>query len=175
MIYVAIVGPGDSASVRDTAHAHSVGALCAARGWITLTGGRNCGVMAAAAEGASSVGGTSIGILPGSDRSDAADALTASLPTGLGEARNAVLVSAADGVIACGLSAGTLSEMALAVAGRRPLALVQPGDAEMALLSSIAPGLVWIASSAEDAVEWMARQLVTSAGPDQRPRHRADS
>jgi uncharacterized protein (TIGR00725 family) len=155
-ICVAVVGPGDSASARDVADARSVGALCAARGWITLTGGRNAGVMAAAAEGASSAGGISIGVLPGADRSDASPSLTASLPTGLGEARNAVLVTAADGVIACGMSPGTLSEIALAVKAKRPIALVRPDGA---LPAGLGGGEVFTADSAAAAVEWMERQI----------------
>lgn len=159
MIYVAIVGPGERASDRAIADARSVGALCATRGWMTLTGGRDSGVMAAAAEGATSAGGMCIGILPGSDRSEAAASLTASIPTGLGEARNAVLVSAASGVIACGMSAGTLSEIGLAVAAHRPLVLVRPGEAEVTMLSSLRGEPAFVASSAEEAVDWMARQL----------------
>lgn len=164
MIYIAIVGPGESASARDTEDAYSVGALCAARGWITLTGGRDSGVMAAAAGGATSAGGMCIGILPGADRAEAAASLTASIPTGLGEARNAVLVSAATGVIACGMSAGTLSEIALALASHRPLALVRPGEAEVTMLSRLRGEPAFVASSAEAAVEWMARRLEDDAG-----------
>lgn len=164
MIYIAIVGPGERATARAIADARSVGAHCAARGWITLTGGRDSGVMAAAAEGATSAGGMCIGILPGSDRSEAAASLTASIPTGLGEARNAVLVTAASGVIACGISAGTLSEIALALAARRPLALVRPGDAEVALFNSMRMDSAFVASSAQEAVDWMARQLEDNVG-----------
>lgn len=155
-IYVAVVGPGDSATARDIADARSVGALCAARGWIILTGGRNAGVMAAAADGASSAGGVSIGVLPGADRSEAAPSLTASLPTGLGEARNAVLVTAADGVIACGMSPGTLSEIALAVKAGRAVALVLPDGK---IPAGLGPQALFAADSAEAAVEWMERQI----------------
>ena len=159
VIYIAVVGPGDGASARDIAHARSVGALCATRGWITLTGGRNAGVMAAAAEGASSGGGVSIGVLPGPDRSEAAPSLTASLPTGLGEARNAVLVTAADGVIACGMSPGTLSEIALALKARRPVALVRADVEAAALVAGLGSETVFAADSAETAVEWMESEI----------------
>ena len=155
-IYVAVVGPGDGATARDIADARSIGALCAARGWIVLTGGRNAGVMAAAAEGASSSGGVSIGVLPGADRNDAAPALTVSLPTGLGEARNAVLIAAADAVLACGMSAGTLSEIALAIQARRPVALL---GADAALLAGLGRGVVLTADSPEAAMEWIDGEL----------------
>ena len=155
-VHVAVVGPGDGATARDIADARSIGALCAARGWIVLTGGRNAGVMAAAAEGAASSGGVSVGVLPGGDRRDAAPSLTASLPTGLGEARNAVLVIAADAVIACGMSAGTLSEIALAMQSGRPVALV---GSDTAFLAGLASEAVHSASSPEAAVEWIDAEV----------------
>jgi uncharacterized protein (TIGR00725 family) len=80
---------------------------------VVLNGGRDAGVMAAVAEGASGAGGISVGILPGPDREGASAALTVALPTGLGEARNAVLVMACDALIVIGGSWGTLSELAL--------------------------------------------------------------
>jgi uncharacterized protein (TIGR00725 family) len=70
--------------------------------------------MEAASEGAASAGGTVVGLLPGTDRSQGNCHLTLALATGLGEARNAVLTSAADSVIAIGRGWGTLSEIALA-------------------------------------------------------------
>jgi hypothetical protein len=80
--------------------------------------------MEAACKGAASVGGTTIGILPGHDVSEGNPYLTIALPTGLGEARNAVVASAGQAVIAIGGAYGTLSEIALALkAGRRVIGL----------------------------------------------------
>ena len=72
------------------------------------------GVMNAASEGAASEGGTVIGVLPDTDRHGANEHLTFALATGLGQARNAVIVTAADSVIAIGGGWGTLSEIAIA-------------------------------------------------------------
>lgn len=88
--------------------------LLAQRGAVVICGGRT-GVMAAVAAGATSAGGTVVGILPGSDPAEASPGLSIVLPTGLGEARNNVIVNAADAVIAVGGSWGTLSEIALAM------------------------------------------------------------
>jgi uncharacterized protein (TIGR00725 family) len=71
--------------------------------------------MRAAAIGCGAAGGTSIGLLPEGDRSWAALETTFTLPTGLGELRNGLIVRAADAVICVALSWGTLSEVALAV------------------------------------------------------------
>ncbi|HEX2681373.1 MAG TPA: LOG family protein, partial [Candidatus Dormibacteraeota bacterium] len=80
---------------------------------VVINGGFG-GVMGAVSEGAASEGGTVIGILPDADRAGANDHLTLSLPTGLGQARNAVIVTAAESVIAIGGGWGTLSEIATA-------------------------------------------------------------
>jgi hypothetical protein len=80
--------------------------------------------MEAACRGAKEAGGLTVGILPGSDRSEANPYVDVVLPTGLGEARNALVVGAADVVIAVGGGYGTLSEVALALkAGKRVIGL----------------------------------------------------
>jgi uncharacterized protein (TIGR00725 family) len=122
--YVAVVGPGEGAAPEDVALAREVGALLAERGAIVLTGGLG-GVMAAAVDGAGSRGGLTVGLLPGSDRSGCAAAVT--IPTGLGELRNGLLVRAADALIAVGGSWGTLSEIALAMRTGVPVVVVGDG------------------------------------------------
>lgn len=130
--YVAVVGPSDSARAGDLERAQAVGRGLAERGAVVLTGGMN-GVMQAAARGASEAGGTAIGLLPGPDRAGAAPENTFTLPTGLGELRNGLLVRAADAVVAVGCSWGTLAEIALARRTGVPLVLLDgwelPADA----------------------------------------------
>ncbi len=77
--------------------------------------------MEAASKGAREGGGTTLGLLPGTDRSDGNAWLTAAVPTGMGEARNALIVRAADGVIAIGGEWGTLSEIAFARKTGKPV------------------------------------------------------
>jgi uncharacterized protein (TIGR00725 family) len=80
--------------------------------------------MEAACRGAKRAGGTTVGILPGTDRGEANEFVDVAIPTGLGEARNALVVRAADAVIAVGGGYGTLSEIALALkAGQRVVGL----------------------------------------------------
>ena len=71
--------------------------------------------MEAACRGAKQAGGTTVGILAGKDRSDANPFVDIAIATGLGQARNAVIVRAADAVVAIGGGYGTLSEIALAL------------------------------------------------------------
>ncbi|GAA1127928.1 TIGR00725 family protein [Nocardioides aquiterrae] len=125
--YVAVVGPADGARPSDLAAAERLGRLLAGRGAVLLTGGHH-GVMQAAAHGCAAAGGTSIGLMPGLDRSQGTPEHTFLLPTGLGELRNGLLVRAADAVVAVGCSWGTLSEIALARRTGVPLVLIDPWD-----------------------------------------------
>jgi uncharacterized protein (TIGR00725 family) len=82
------------------------------------------GVMEAACRGAKEAGGMTVGILADLDRSDANPYVDVVVATGLGEARNALVVNAADAVIAVGGGYGTLSEIGLALrAGKRVVGL----------------------------------------------------
>jgi uncharacterized protein (TIGR00725 family) len=109
-VQVAVIGPGDDARPVDVDRAFEVGQLLAERGAVVVTGGLG-GVMAAALEGAAAAGGITLALLPGPDRTAVATVVVA---TGLGEARNVLVVRSADAVIAIGGSWGTLSEIALA-------------------------------------------------------------
>jgi hypothetical protein len=157
---VAVVGPGEGAPADAVADAEAVGRLLAGRGWVTLCGGRAAGVMAAAARGAAAAGGLAVGLLPGADRADAAPGLAAALPTGLGEARNAVLVTAADAVVGCGMNPGTASEVALALRAGKPTALVRPAPDAAAFFAALAGAApLHLAETAEQAVAWVAARL----------------
>ena len=112
-VQVAVCGPGEC-TPQEWDQAHRTGRLLAERGAVVLCGGLG-GVTAAAAAGARAAGGIAVGVLPAADRAAAAPDLTVALPTGLGQARNNVIVNAADAVIVIGGSWGTLSELALAM------------------------------------------------------------
>jgi uncharacterized protein (TIGR00725 family) len=111
---IAVVGAGRDASAGELAAAEEAGAAIAAAGATLVCGGLG-GVMEAACRGARSRGGFTVGLLPGEDRDDANGWVVLALPTGLGEARNALVVRAADAVVAIGGGWGTLSEIALAL------------------------------------------------------------
>jgi uncharacterized protein (TIGR00725 family) len=117
--YVVVCGSGQ-ATTQEVAWAEEVGRLVADAGAVLVCGGLG-GVMDAAARGCEAGGGLSIGILPGERRDPASPHLTVSIPTGLGEARNALVVRAADAVIAIGGEFGTLSEIALALKAGTPV------------------------------------------------------
>ena len=130
---VAVVGE-QQASPTARELAYQVGRELARRGAVVLTGGLG-GVMEAASRGCHEAGGLCVGILPGEDPGEANDWVHLPIVTGMGHARNVVLVRSADGVIAVGGSYGTLSEIALALKLGRPVVglftweLVRPGAA----------------------------------------------
>lgn len=110
--YVAVCGASEATPSQLDA-AREVGRLLARSGAVVINGGYG-GVMGAASEGAAGEGGTVVGILSDASRDGANEHLTVSLPTGLGQGRNFLVVTAAECVIAIGRGWGTLSEIALA-------------------------------------------------------------
>jgi uncharacterized protein (TIGR00725 family) len=118
-IYVAVVGSGEADEAM-CATAEAVGRLLAQQGAVLVCGGLG-GVMEAACRGARSGRGTTIGILPGPDRAGANPFVEVAIATGMGEARNALVVRAADALVAVGGEFGTLSEIALALRDGKPV------------------------------------------------------
>ena len=121
-VQVSVVGSGAEHEQR----AEEVGRLLAERGCTVVCGGRG-EVMAAAAHGAKSAGGTTIGILPGTDRHDANEWIDHVVVTGLGHARNAVVAASGDALIAVGGRYGTLTEIGFARILGRPVVILEPG------------------------------------------------
>jgi uncharacterized protein (TIGR00725 family) len=112
-MYIAVVG-SDAASPKALRLAEDVGAEIARQGARLVCGGLG-GVMEAACRGARAEGGLTIGILPGTEHSDANDFVDVAIPTGMGEMRNALVVRAVHVVIAVWGEFGTLSEIAFAL------------------------------------------------------------
>jgi uncharacterized protein (TIGR00725 family) len=119
-IQVSVCGPRDCTEA-ERESAYDVGRLLAEHRAVVICGGYG-GVMNAVAAGARSAGGTVVGVLSRGDREGANPHLSIVIPTGVGEARNGIIVNAADAVIVVGGSWGTLSELALAMRrGRAPV------------------------------------------------------
>lgn len=106
--------------------AEEVGRLLAECGCVVVTGGLG-EVMEAAARGAKSAGGTTIGILPGESRAEANPWIDHAVVTGIGHARNLAVAASGDAVIAVGGSWGTLAEIGLARRLGRPVVVLEPG------------------------------------------------
>jgi uncharacterized protein (TIGR00725 family) len=142
--------------------AEAIGRMLAQAGAILVCGGMT-GVMEAACKGAREEGGATVGLLPGVDRAQANAYVSVALPTGLGEMRNALIVRAADAVIAVAGEYGTLSEIALALKTGVPVVGVETWDLERG-----PRGAIERATSPAQAVEsalWLARRSGSTSAP----------
>ena len=116
---VAVIG-GDECSEEAAKVSEEVGRELAKRGIVVVCGGRH-GVMEAVCRGAKAMGGTTVGILPGDDRREANPCIDIPIVTGMGYARNPIVVKSAQAVIAIDGSFGTLSEIAYALQNNIPV------------------------------------------------------
>ena len=114
-IFIAVIGAGNEAPESALNAAEEVGRLLAVRGATVVCGGLN-GVMEAVSRGARQAGGRTIGVLPGDDHEAANEWIDIPIPTGLGYAKNAVVVKTGDAVIAIAGAFGTLSEIGHSIA-----------------------------------------------------------
>jgi len=113
MLYIGVIGANEC-NQKIYNIAERVGNLIAEKSAVLVCGGRG-GVMEAAAKGARKSKGKTIGILPGLNRNEANDYIDYPIATGIGQARNLVVVLNSDAIIAVGGEYGTLSEIALAL------------------------------------------------------------
>jgi len=140
---VAIIGSAEC-TTSEAASAEAVGRGLAEAGAMLICGGRG-GVMAAACRGARSARGLTVGILPGADASEANPWVDVPVVTGLGEARNAIVVRSADAVIAIGGGYGTLSEIGFALKWGKPVVgvgtweLARSGESDTGIIRAGTP------------------------------------
>ncbi len=144
---ISVIGAG-SPDAQARQWALEVGRLVAGRGFGVVCGGLG-GVMEAACQGCSDAGGLTVGILPGMDPDQANPWVRVAIPTGMGQARNVVVVMAGCGAIAVAGGPGTLSEIAHAMKMGRPV---------VGLGTWAVPGLAE-ADSPEEAVELLFDRL----------------
>jgi len=146
--YIGVIGAGScSQAVSDLAY--SVGKKIAESNSYLVCGGLG-GVMQAAARGAKDSGGITIGILPGRVRSDSNEFMDIVIPTGLGEARNTIVVNASDVIVALPGEFGTLSEFAFALKVGKPVINLGRWDLENAAIR---------ADDAEEAVRLALQKI----------------
>ncbi|MBH8562875.1 TIGR00725 family protein [Nostoc sp. CENA67] len=149
---IGVMGPGEKATEGDLQNAYELGQFIAQQGWILLTGGRNVGVMDAASKGAKSDNGLTIGILPNSDQHGISEAVDIAIFTDMGNARNNINVLSSDVVIACGIGAGTASEIALALKAKKQVILLTDDVESKSFFQSLSPENVYIVESVVDAI-----------------------
>jgi hypothetical protein len=145
-------------SKREADLAREVGHEIASRGAILVCGGLG-GSMGAACRGAKEAGGITIGIIPTYEKETANKWVDIIIPTGLGHARNNLVVVAGDGVIGVGGNWGTLSELAIAKKMGKPVVVLEGWEVSMAGDSSECFAR---ASTPKEAVEMVFKALGAS-------------
>ena len=160
-IIVGVIGPGSDREVEAVRNARELGGLIARQGWVLLTGGRNCGVMDAANEGARQANGLTVGILPSSDHASMSASVDIPIVTGMGQARNNINVLSSDLLIACGLGAGTASEIALAIKAGKTVILLGIDDDAAAFFQRLSPSHILVAETPGTAID-LANNLIHS-------------
>ncbi len=147
------MGPGNVSNGEIFETAFELGRLIALEGWVLLTGGRNSGVMDAANKGAKQAGGLTVGILPRTNTDEVSDAVDIRIFTDIGEARNNINVLSSRVVIACGIGAGTASEIVLALKAEKKVILLHCSEEGVSFFKSLGKDNVVVASSAVEAIE----------------------
>jgi uncharacterized protein (TIGR00725 family) len=128
VIMISVIG-GEASGPEALDIAERVGREIAQSGATLVCGGRG-GVMEAACRGAREAGGHTIGIMPGRGHEDSPPNPYVEFPvfTGMGFARNVIVVLSADAVIAIDGSYGTLSELAYALINDLPVVGIDTWD-----------------------------------------------
>ena len=160
-IIVGVMGPGESASEEERRIARELGRRIALEGWVVLSGGLSVGVMDAVSHGARDVGGLVIGVLPTPDRRGVSTAVDVPIVTDMGSGRNNINVLSSDLVIACGMSAGTASEVALALRAGKSVILLKCSDEGIRFFQGLDPRKILPASDPEEAVD-IAKRILSS-------------
>ncbi|MFQ5705914.1 MAG: TIGR00725 family protein [bacterium] len=138
---IGVIGGSDCTAETERL-AEEVGALIAQKNAVLICGGLG-GVMAAACRGAKKHGGTTIGILPGKDKTQANPFVDIAIVTGMSDARNVIIIRSSQAVIAIDGSYGTLSEISFCLKFKVPVIGLQTWEVD--------PGIVR-AENARDAV-----------------------
>lgn len=148
-ITIGVIG-GNESDPANYALATELGEHIATRGAVVICGGRS-GIMEAVGKGACEKGGMVLGILPGSDKSAANSYCTIVLPSGLGIARNTLIVQMSDVLIAFPGGFGTLSEIAFALALGKTVVYL-PGTWDLKKIAPVSSALFKEAFDARHAI-----------------------
>lgn len=148
MTNISVIG-GSNCSEEVYESAREVGRLLASNKITVICGGLT-GVMEAVARGVSEKGGICVGILPGLDASVANRYISAAIPTGIGYARDFLVVRAGESVIAIDGESGTATEAYFAISESKPLICLYRNDIKS---SKAGDGVVVLARTPKEAVD----------------------
>lgn len=156
---IGVMGPAEKATEENEKNAFELGKLIAEKGWILLSGGRNMGVMDQVSKGAKSANGLTIGIIPTKSEENTSEAVDIAIITGMGSARNYINILTSKVVIACGMEAGTASEVSLALKEKKNVILLTRNKEANIFFKNLNPELVSIVTTPQEAIEKVATFL----------------
>ncbi len=137
---VGVIG-GSKATKEVLDIAYNLGKEIALRRYYLICGGMS-GVMEAVCKGAKEYGGTTIGILPGRNKTEANQYIDIPIVTAMHHARNAIIVRTADILVAIDGKFGTLSEIALGLACEKRIIGINTWDIkEIVHVNSVAQAI----------------------------------
>ena len=152
-IIIGVMGPGNDAGKEDIQNAYLLGQLIAKENWILLSGGRNIGVMDAVNKGAKESNGLTIGVIASTDPKTISSAVDIPIITGMGSARNIINVLSSDVVIACGMGAGTASEVALTIKANKNVVLLTNDQEAKIFFKKLGKTKVHIVKNPKEAIK----------------------
>lgn len=119
---IAVIGYNGDRCTEDARNlAYETGKEIAKAGAVLVCGGLG-GVMESACRGAKEAGGTTVGIIPQDDFSHANKYCDIVICSTIGFARDFIVASSADGIIAVGGGVGTLTELSIGYMMKKPMA-----------------------------------------------------
>jgi hypothetical protein len=151
---IAVIG-GAECTAEEYAWAEEVGRGIALKGAVLITGGLS-GVMEGASKGAKGVGGLVIGVIPSLRPQDANPYVDIAIVTGMGDARNVIIISSASAIIAIGGATGTLNEIALALKRGLPLVGLNTWNLPKERLGEAS---ILTASTPQEAIEMIFQRI----------------
>ena len=149
---VGIMGPTNAAE-SDLTNAYQIGKYCAENGYVVLTGGLKYGVMNEALKGAKENGGLTIGIMPTDDKTEYSKYADIPIITTMKAGRNYIEILTSDIIVVCGISAGTSSEISLAIKPKKKIILVGLDECSNNFYKNLAPSQVFIAKDYSEAIK----------------------
>jgi len=158
-IIIGVMGPGKVAGKQDIDNALLLGELIAEQGWFILSGGMKSGVMGAVNQGAKKKNGFTIGILPNNNLEDHSPNLDMSIITNMGGARNYINSLSCNIMVACGMNAGTSSEVSFAIQENKPIILLGTDVETNKFFQKMGGSLVHIADTPKMAIELITKLL----------------
>ncbi len=153
------MGPGKGAGEKDISNALKLGELIALQGWVVLSGGMKNGVMGAVNEGAKKKNGLTVGILPNEEFDNHSPDLDIPIITNMKAGRNYINALSCDVMVACGMDAGTSSEVSHAIQANKNIILLDNDSESKSFFKKLGKGLIQNADSPLSAINLIKKGM----------------